>query len=67
MSVLPGMQNTFGAPVRFKSSPPGRADEVIEQQDMSVRDIFRTCHISRCMSVIGQLRTIFARSEYFAF
>ena len=30
MRVLPGMQNTFGAPVRFRSSPPARADDVIE-------------------------------------
>jgi hypothetical protein len=33
MPVRPGMQSTFGALVRFRSSPPtllARADEVIE-------------------------------------
>ena len=53
MSALPGMPSMFGALVRFRRSPPDRADELIEQQDMSVWDIFRTCHISRGMSVIG--------------
>jgi hypothetical protein len=30
MRVLPGMPSMFGVLVKFRSSPPARADEVIE-------------------------------------